>query len=255
MRDAIDPTGEIHTPYGATEALPVASISARQILAETAERTQSGAGYCVGRRFPGIQWKVIPISDQPLTAFKETEELERGQIGELVVRGEVVTSEYATRQEANAWHKIHAADGTWHRMGDVGYLDDQDRFWFCGRKSHRLQTARGVMFTIPCEAIFNCHPAVYRSALVGVGTPGQQRPAVVVEPWPECWPRRRTEQERLRRELRETAAQNALTREIEDIFLKRQLPVDIRHNAKIFREQLAVWVARRTPRRAGSETS
>ena len=68
-----------------------------------------------------------------------------------------------------------------HRMGDLGWMDDKGRIWFCGRKSHRVITADGTLFTIPCEAIFNTHPAVFRSALVGVGPPHQQKPVICIE--------------------------------------------------------------------------
>jgi olefin beta-lactone synthetase len=42
-RAAIDPAGDVHTPYGATEALPVASISASEVLGQTAARSAQGA--------------------------------------------------------------------------------------------------------------------------------------------------------------------------------------------------------------------
>ena len=136
------------------------------------------------------------------------------------------------------------ATGFWHRMGDVGYLDAQDRFWFCGRKSHRLQTAHGTMFTIPCEAIINGHPAVYRSALVGIGQPGCQVPVVVVETWPEQRPKTTADKQQLVDQLQDLAGQHALTRHIQHFLIHPSLPVDIRHNAKIFREKLALWAAR-----------
>ncbi len=245
LRAVIHPEGDVHTPYGATESLPVASIAASTILEETVARTQEGGGFCVGHHFPEIAWKVIEIQDEPLLEISDIRELPGGEIGELIVRGPVVTREYATRREANALHKIREGDQVWHRMGDVGYLDEQDRFWFCGRKAHRVRTAQGVMYTIPCEAIFNRHPAIYRSALVGVGSPGQQRPVVIAEPWPEHLPTTRGERRRLLTELRELAARHPLTASIRDIFLRPKLPVDIRHNAKIFREKLAVWAASR----------
>jgi len=119
-----------------------------------------------------------------------------------------------TRTDANAFHKIVDGDGFWHRMGDVGYLDDQDRFWFCGRKSHRLRTGKGTMFTIPCEAIINTHKKIYRSA--------QQ---VLID------------------ELKEISSRHWQTDQIEHFLLHRSLPVDIRHNSKIFREQLRGWAA------------
>lgn len=244
MKNAIDPRGDVHTPYGATEALPVASIAASAVLQETAARSEAGGGTCVGRRFPGIQWRVIRIADGPIASIDAAEVLAPGEIGELIVRGPVVTTEYVTHVEANAMHKIRDGAEFWHRMGDVGYLDDRDRFWFCGRKTHRLLTASGPMYTIPCEAILNTHPSVYRSALVGVGQPGQQAPVFVVEPWPERFPRSEAQRTQLLQELRELAASHRLTQAVETILLRRSLPVDIRHNAKIFREQLAPWAAK-----------
>lgn len=245
IKNAIHPDGDIHTPYGATESLPVASISATEVLNETAARSQQGAGTCVGHRFPGIQWKVIRIEDGPIERLDRIEELPRGEIGELIVKGPVVTTEYVTRTDANPLHKIRDGDGVWHRLGDVGYLDDQDRFWFCGRKSHRLLTPHGPMHTIPCEAIFNRHERIYRSALVGIGPAGAQRPVLVAEPWPEHRPKSKRETGQLVRELLELAQRNPLTDQIRDILIHSSLPVDIRHNAKIFREKLAIWAATR----------
>jgi acyl-CoA synthetase (AMP-forming)/AMP-acid ligase II len=248
MKAAIAPDGDMHTPYGATEALPVASIAAGEVLSETAARTAQGAGTCVGRHFPGIAWRVIRISDEPIPNIAQAETLAAAEIGELIVRGAVVTTQYVTRLDANALHKIADGDGFWHRMGDVGYLDDAGRFWFCGRKSHRVQTASETLFTEPCEAIFNQHPAIYRSALVGVGEPGQQTAVIVAEPWPDHWPKSRVSEDQLLAELRQRAAASERTRSIQHFFLMRSLPVDIRHNAKIFREKLAPWVVAKLPR-------
>jgi acyl-CoA synthetase (AMP-forming)/AMP-acid ligase II len=244
MKQAMHPQGEIHTPYGATEALPVASISGREVLDETAPLSAGGAGTCVGSRFPGIEWRVIRICDEPLRDIRAVEFLPPGEIGELMVRGAVVTSQYVTRCEANALHKIPDGTGFWHRMGDVGYLDAHDRFWFCGRKSHRVLTPHGTMYTIPCEAIINEHPAVYRAALVGIGERGQQVPVIVVETWPAQRPGTTAARQELVRQLQELAARHPLTRHIEHVLLHPSLPVDIRHNAKIFREKLAIWAAR-----------
>ena len=101
----------------------------------------------MGHHFEKMSWKVIEISDDPISEIAEAKELRQGEIGELIVRGPVVTTEYVTQTEANAFHKITDGDSFWHRMGDVGYLDEQDRFWFCGRKSHRVRTAAGTMYT------------------------------------------------------------------------------------------------------------
>ncbi len=245
MRAAMHKEGAMFTPYGATEALPIASIESRTVLEETAAKTRGGAGTCVGQRFSGIQWRVIAIDDGPLATIDKTRELPRGEIGELMVTGDVVTTQYITRTDQNALHKVKDGQQTWHRMGDVGYLDEQDRFWYCGRKSHRVRTAAGPLFTEPCEAIFNTHPHIYRSALVGVGRPGNQTPVIIVEPWPEHRPCISTQLHELLTALKALGQANSVTAGIQHILVHPgRLPTDIRHNSKIFREQLAPWAAR-----------
>ncbi len=243
IQNAIHDEGQMHTPYGATESLPVASISSRTVLGETAERTRQGEGTCVGSRFSEIRWKVIRPVDGPVENLTDAEELAAGHIGEIIVNGPQVTTEYVTRTEANALHKIKDGDTFWHRIGDVGYLDDQDRFWFCGRKAHIVHAVDGPLYPVRCEAIINNHPRVYRSALVGVGARGMQRPVLIVEPLPGEFPAAGAT-EQFKAELAEIAAGNPLTKTLKTFLFHKSLPVDIRHNAKIFREKLAVWAAK-----------
>ena len=243
MRACMAPDGDVHTPYGATEALPVASIAASEVLSETQPQTERGAGVCVGRRFPGIRWKVIRIIDGPIVTLADIGELASGEIGELVVSGPVVTSEYVTRREANPLGKIRDGETIWHRMGDVGYFDARERFWYCGRMAHRVLTPAGPMYTEQCEAIFTNHADIYRAALVGLGTAGNQRPVIICEPWPGRMPKSDAARRQLIAELAELAQGSPLTAAIHDILLHPSLPVDIRHNAKIFREKLVPWAA------------
>ena len=93
---------KMHTPYGATECLPVATIEAAEVLSETAARTDEGAGVCVGRKFDSIEWRVIRITDEPIATIDDAEELPPGEIGELIVRGPQVSPRYVTRTECNA---------------------------------------------------------------------------------------------------------------------------------------------------------
>lgn len=240
----LSPGAQVHTPYGATEALPVSSIGSDEILNDTRFRTDQGAGICVGRPVPGIDVAIIPISDTPLSQWDESLRLPAGQIGEITVYGPQVTQQYFNRPEATLLAQIpdEARDRVWHRMGDVGYLDNQGRLWMCGRKSQRVSTPVGEMYTIPCEAIFNTHPAVFRSALVGVGPQGKQWPVLCVELESNF---RRTDRATLTGELLEIGAKQEHTRAIRDILYHPAFPVDIRHNAKIAREKLAAWAARR----------
>jgi acyl-coenzyme A synthetase/AMP-(fatty) acid ligase len=133
------------------------------------------------------------------------------------------------------------AGGVWHRMGDLGYLDDPGRLWFCGRKAHRVWTAGGPLDTICCEAIFNTHPAVFRSALVGVGPKGNQTPIICVELERES---RGLDRKELTRQLLEISSKFEHTRGIRTVLYHKAFPVDVRHNAKINREKLALWAAK-----------
>jgi acyl-CoA synthetase (AMP-forming)/AMP-acid ligase II len=230
---------QIFTPYGATEALPVCSIGSREILAETGRLTGAGHGVCIGRPVASISLKIIPISDTPIRAWSSDLPLPAGTVGEIAVRGPQVSSAYLNRPEATRLAKIPDADGgIWHRMGDVGYLDEIGRVWFCGRKSHRVVTPQGTLFTIPVEGVFNTHPAVFRTALVGVNKHGTVQPALCVELEKRSG---RKEHETIRRELLEIGRAYPHTREISEILFHPAFPVDIRHNAKIFREKLALW--------------
>jgi olefin beta-lactone synthetase len=236
-------SADAHTPYGATEALPVSSITAREVLRETAALTRAGQGTCVGRLFPGISLRVIRITDEVIPAWDDRLVLPRGQIGELVVKGPVVTREYFRRERDTALAKIKDGDDWWHRMGDVGYLDEQGRAWYCGRKADRVQTACGTLFTDPCEAIFNQHPDVFRSALVGIGPAGHQRPVIVIEAHHGKLPGTADEVIRFRDELRRLGAAHPVTAGITTVLFHRAFPVDVRHNVKISRDKLAVWAA------------
>jgi acyl-coenzyme A synthetase/AMP-(fatty) acid ligase len=232
---------EVHTPYGATEALPVCSIGGKEILNETRYKTVEGAGVCVGRPVEGMSLKIIRISDDPIPEWNDGLELPRGEIGEIVVQGPIVTRTYYNRPESTALAKIANPDGGfYHRMGDLGYVDEKGRVWFCGRKSQRVVTSRGTLFTIPCEGVFNAHPAVYRTALVGVRRNEATEPVLCVEREKDST----LPPGKLREELLALGAAHAHTRDIRTILFHPAFPVDIRHNAKIFREKLAAWAAR-----------
>jgi acyl-CoA synthetase (AMP-forming)/AMP-acid ligase II len=243
FRKMLGPGVEVHTPYGATEALPVCSIAGDEVLRETRHRTAEGAGVCVGRPVEGIEVKVIAIGDEPIAAWSADLEVPAGEVGELVVCGPVVTTSYHNRPRATGLAKIpDPGGGFWHRMGDLGYTDGSGRVWFCGRKSQRVVTPAGPLFTVPCEGVFNAHPAVARTALVGVPRPGGTLPVLCVEVDPDAPP---LPPEELRRQLLALGARHERTRVIRHILFHKSFPVDVRHNAKIFREKLAGWAARR----------
>lgn len=239
------PNGEIHTPYGATECLPVSSISGAEILGDAQGATNGGRGTCVGRPLPRIGVKILPISDCAEGPEILQKALSPGETGEIAVRGPVVTEEYDKLPGATAEAKIQVADGTWHRIGDLGYFDGDGRLWFCGRKAERVETATGCLYTDCCEATFNRHPDVFRCALIGLGPAGSQEPAIVVEPETGHFPRRARERQAFVGELKKLGAANAATAGVHRFFFQKSLPVDVRHNAKIHRRALAKKYERR----------
>jgi acyl-CoA synthetase (AMP-forming)/AMP-acid ligase II len=241
LKSILSPNADTYTPYGATEALPITSISGSERLADTEEKTRHGAGTCVGKPLDGITIKIIRITDEPISAWDESFVLKQGEIGEIVVKGDVVTQEYFRMKVETNRAKITDGDTVWHRMGDIGYIDEQNRVWFCGRKAHRVITKDQILFSGPCEAIFNQHPKVFRSALVGVGPKSNQRPVIVIEPQKGEWPKYFWDRKKFAKELLEIGQKFEHTREIGNILFHASFPVDIRHNVKISREKLAAW--------------
>ncbi len=236
----MDKKAQVHTPYGATEAVPIVSIGSHEILAETRKLSEKGYGMCVGRPIDDIIVRLIKISDSPIENWSEECLVQEGDIGEIVVKGELVTRQYFGRPKDDALAKIKDNGEVWHRMGDLGWQDKKGRIWFCGRKSHRVTTSTGDMFTIPCESVFNNHPAVFRSALVGIGPKGEQHPVICIEINKDHGDE---DMASLERALLKMARENPMTAPIKNILFHRSFPVDIRHNAKIFREKLAPWAA------------
>lgn len=253
------PGGRLHSPYGATEALPVATVSADEIDAT------STRGACVGRPVREIDVRIVAIRDDALRTLAEATLLPAGEIGEIIVRGPVVTKDYDAQPEATAAAKIQdssnkyqgagaplvtcslslATSGAayaapvWHRMGDCGYLDAGGRLWFCGRKAERVETPGGMLHTEPCEQVFRLHPRVGRCALIGLDKRPAQRPAIVVE----AKVRDSRAARAFARELRELATRHPNTQAIKIFFFHPRFPVDVRHNAKIHRLTLAKWAA------------
>lgn len=232
---------QVFTPYGATEALPVSCISD----AELAQLPPGLPGICVGKTWDGMETFIIKISDEPIAAWSENILAGNGEIGEIAVKGPVVSPEYFGMEASTALAKIRGVGGElYHRMGDTGWKDADGRLWFCGRKSHRVTTPSGTLFTIPCEAVFNRHPEVRRTALVGIGPAGEQTPVLCVEL--EAGTRTGIRQrDSLRDELLALGAAHQHTKNIKNILYHPGFPVDIRHNAKISREKLAVWAEQR----------
>lgn len=238
MHGALDPWSDIHTPYGATEALPVATVAGRELIGELSDGNRSGKGICVGRALAANEIRIIPVSDEPIDLTEYAGEMPDGEIGEICVAGPTVTDTYWKRERQTRLAKMIDSQGrVWHRMGDLGWLDDDGRLWFCGRKSERVVTPEGTLFTECVEGPVNAVAGVFRSALVGVGEKGRQEPVIIIEP------EAGVDRSAVESAVREVLSRHWLSREIRRVLFRDAFPVDIRHNAKIRRRELADWVA------------
>ena len=240
------PNGKLHSPYGATEVLPVATLSSDEV------ELRPELGALIGRPLLENQVKVIAVHGGPLVTLDEARELPAGQIGELIVTGPTVTKEYDQLPAATLAAKIQSpkskaqnpanpsasSDAVWHRMGDAGQIDSSGRLWFCGRIAERIETSTGTLYTEPCEQIFRRHLHVARCALIGLGDRGKQEPALVVQPTANT-----SDEKTFAQELRRLAQQHPHTTVIKKFFFHPSFPVDVRHNAKIHRLTLAQWAA------------
>lgn len=239
LNNVLSEGASTHTPFGATESLPVCDIEGREVLAGAA-----GQGICVGRPLPGMGVRIMKITEGPVAEWDDAMLAEPGQIGEIVAEGPVVTKEYFEAPEQTGAAKIHdlATGGVLHRMGDVGYIDGKGRLWFCGRKNHMVVTEHGPLYTIPTEAVFNRHPDVFRTALVGLGEAPNQKPVIIAE-LRKGRPKR--SEKEIAEELLRLGADDPRTAVIKDVLFHPEFPTDIRHNAKIFRERLKEWAEAR----------
>lgn len=259
FRQLLDDSTSLFGIYGATESLPIAKVDSREIFA-LEEETNNGAGICLGKPIEGVTVRIIPITDDPIAEWQDSLTVKPNVIGEITVQSPATTREYLNRPESNRLSKIfryceegglpdeeisEIASGYCprndmkaeiiHRMGDVGYFDDEGRLWYCGRKSHRVQTENGVLFTEQIENIFNAHPQVARTALVGV----EGKPVL----WVELEKGVKIGKEKIIAELKALADSHPQAAQIRTFLFLKKFPTDVRHNSKIIREKLASLAA------------
>jgi acyl-CoA synthetase (AMP-forming)/AMP-acid ligase II len=240
FRKLLPADASLYGIYGATETLPVSVIESREVLAKTRYKSEQGAGVCIGRPAKGSKVRIIAISDSAISDWSNSLELPVNQVGEITVKGPTVTCSYIGRPEADRLAKIKDGPDIIHRMGDLGFFDEQGRLWYCGRKSQRVETSVGTLFTEQIEGIFNAHPLVYRTALVGVNN----EPVLWVQLVEHA---RHADRAKIKQGLLALGANHEQAARVKTFLFHTHFPTDGRHNSKIIREKLTLLAQKNIP--------
>lgn len=239
----LPPKAYVSTPYGATEALPICACTGRDVLRANELETRDYRGTFLGRPVGGMQVCIITADNDPIPLWHEDIVMPVGALGEIIVSGPGVSAGYV-RAEDDEPSKIREGTRRWHRTGDVGRLDAQGNLWYFGRKTQRVMGADAqVLDTAPCEHWFEQRPGVTRAALVGVQLRDEVVPAVVIQP-SDSGGNAAALASSLFAELRE----HELLRSIRYLLFRSEFPMDIRHNSKIRRDELAPWATEQVMR-------
>ena len=237
---AVLPGAQTQTPYGMTEALPVATHDPTA-SASGPGAAPPGAGVCVGAPVPGVEVGIAPLDDlgEPAQELRSDPDV----VGEIVVRGPHVKDRYDRRWGAQ---QASARPAGWHRTGDVGRLDEQGRLWVEGRLTHVVATADGPVTPYPVEDRVRGLDGLADVAVVGVGPAGTRLVVLVLVPTRRAGPlARATGAPRGARALADpelaARARAAAGVPVAAVLVRDWLPVDVRHASKVDRTALAHW--------------
>jgi acyl-CoA synthetase (AMP-forming)/AMP-acid ligase II len=149
--------------YGMTELAPIAT------LLTPADHDDPALTRSAGRAAAHAEIAVVDPDDH---------ELPRGQVGEVVVRGDNVMAGYWNQPEQTA----AALRGGWMHTGDAGYLDDRGYLFIVDRLKDMIITGGENVYSAEVENALAGHPAVAACAVIGVPDPqwGERVHAVVV---------------------------------------------------------------------------
>lgn len=156
------PGTEITVVYGSTEAEPISTVPASELVWRA--REDAHEGLLVGRPVDAIEVAIVPISEGPVELREgksmDSLALPPGNAGEICVAGEHVLREYYGGEEIIRATKIRDGAKLWHRTGDAGYLNDDGELFLLGRARQSFQHQGRRIFPFPVEARLQDLPGV-----------------------------------------------------------------------------------------------
>ena len=237
--------GGYHLVYGATEGFPLCQNQAINIL-KSDSKTKSGNGICLGKAVSGVKIRILTFR-HPLEEFDNSLAVDvtgKGinSIGEISVSGPVVYTRLIAGDEkafggSLTWARDTNDRTTWHRTGDLGYIDVENRIWLVGRKKHRVELSNGVtLYPKQIEPILDSMFDI-RTALVN--GPNNSQAFIIVEKNNQNW---KILEDKLKHSIPTLC--KLLKNNIDFSFVpfSQSFPVDSGHQAKIRREELSIWL-------------
>ena len=157
------PSAGFTQAYGMTELSPVAT------LLQPADHDNPALRRAAGRAAPHVEVKIVDPDDN---------EVDRGVVGEVVVRGDSVMLGYWNRPADTA---AAIRDG-WMHTGDGGRMDENGYVFIVDRIKDMIITGGENVYSAEVENALAGHPAVAACAVIGVPDAewGERVHAVVV---------------------------------------------------------------------------
>lgn len=206
--------------YGSTEAEPISMATADRV----SSRHQKGKGLYVGEIHEGCELRIIPISQEPLSARSLTEwdelGLPAGETGEIVVAGNHVLKRYIDNPQAWKENKIIVAGEVWHRTGDAGFLAKDGHLFLTGRANQMILRNGNWIAPFMWEELLTQLPGITMATVLE-----KNGELVIVLETKAKW-----NQEQLSRHLKSEKVASLGTFIIRTV---SRIPRDPRHNSKI----------------------
>ena len=232
------PNAKAFIVYGSTEVFPLSWIDMQEIRECTGDLTRNGRGICVGRPHPGLSVKIIKPIDGPVKLGKDgwkNLEIQQGSIGEIIVSGpHVATQYYGDNGEIFLYNKIVDNEKKiWHRMGDIGYLDEDGRIWLAGRKNNIYSLENKMFYPLMIECMIDTLPEISKSALVKFShhNKNEIQALLVVEPANKKILKDRKSRVYLRNKIISICRSKNF--HIDAVVFMKKIPLDPRHNTKV----------------------
>jgi long-chain acyl-CoA synthetase len=147
------PDLELSHSYGLTEACPV--VSSNLPCNHTSQARKSGLSRSVGRGGLGVNVKIVDLQGQ---------EVARGTVGEIIVRGPNIMQGYWNKPEETA----KALRNGWLYTGDGAYMDEQGYLFIVDRLKDMIVSGGENVYSAEVENVLARHPAVALAAVIGV---------------------------------------------------------------------------------------